>query len=170
MNIDFDFATRDDCLDKMVPSDLRQLVRERDEAVTESAQHKTRSETFLETGQKIEQHRDELAAIVERLRTAAIAATEEMNKVLPSLPSTMPINHWGHPRRGRNPILDKLQEALNYDLLAASLKLHDADVLEQILTDCGTSLAEARGDYRPCLSVGHIADKADKLRQEADDV
>jgi hypothetical protein len=30
MNIDFNFATKDDCLDKMVPSDLRQLVRERD--------------------------------------------------------------------------------------------------------------------------------------------
>lgn len=30
MSIDFDFATRDDCLDRMVPSDLRQLVAERD--------------------------------------------------------------------------------------------------------------------------------------------
>jgi hypothetical protein len=31
MKIDFNFATQDGCLDKMVPSDLRQLVRERDE-------------------------------------------------------------------------------------------------------------------------------------------
>jgi hypothetical protein len=31
MKIDFHFATHDDCLDKMVPSDLRQLVRERDD-------------------------------------------------------------------------------------------------------------------------------------------
>jgi len=29
-NITFDFACRDDCLDKMVPSDLRELVSERD--------------------------------------------------------------------------------------------------------------------------------------------
>ena len=31
MNITFEFATHDDCLDKMVPSDLRVLVSERDE-------------------------------------------------------------------------------------------------------------------------------------------
>ena len=31
MDITFEFATHDDCLDKMVPSDLRVLVRERDE-------------------------------------------------------------------------------------------------------------------------------------------
>jgi len=30
MDIDFNFACRDDCLDKMVPSDLRVLVAERD--------------------------------------------------------------------------------------------------------------------------------------------
>lgn len=30
MYITFEFATRDDCLDKMVPSDLRQLVSDRD--------------------------------------------------------------------------------------------------------------------------------------------
>jgi hypothetical protein len=29
-DIDFDFACRDDCLDRMVPSDLRTLVAERD--------------------------------------------------------------------------------------------------------------------------------------------
>ena len=29
-NITFEFACRDDCLDKMVPSDLRALVSERD--------------------------------------------------------------------------------------------------------------------------------------------
>jgi len=28
--IDFDFATRDDCLQQMVPSDLRRIVKERD--------------------------------------------------------------------------------------------------------------------------------------------
>ena len=32
--ITFDFATRDDCLDKMVPSDLRVLVTQRDSAAT----------------------------------------------------------------------------------------------------------------------------------------
>lgn len=31
MNITFGFACRDDCLDQLVPSDLRQLVAERDE-------------------------------------------------------------------------------------------------------------------------------------------
>lgn len=35
MHITFDFATKDDCLDKMVPSDLRQLVSERDHAIKE---------------------------------------------------------------------------------------------------------------------------------------
>lgn len=30
MNIDFEFACQDDCLDKIVPSDLRKLVAERD--------------------------------------------------------------------------------------------------------------------------------------------
>lgn len=30
MRIDFDFACQDDCLDKMVPSDLRALISERD--------------------------------------------------------------------------------------------------------------------------------------------
>jgi len=30
MNITFEFATRDDCLDRMVPSDLRMLVSKRD--------------------------------------------------------------------------------------------------------------------------------------------
>lgn len=30
MNVTFDFACRDDCLDLMVPSDLRTLVRQRD--------------------------------------------------------------------------------------------------------------------------------------------
>jgi hypothetical protein len=34
MDITFEFATRDDCLDKMVPSDLRQLVAERDNLKT----------------------------------------------------------------------------------------------------------------------------------------
>ncbi len=33
MNITFEFATTDDCLDKMVPSDLRKLVSERDTAL-----------------------------------------------------------------------------------------------------------------------------------------
>ncbi len=33
MDITFEFATRDDCLDQMVPSDLRQLVAERDAAL-----------------------------------------------------------------------------------------------------------------------------------------
>ena len=32
MDIDFNFSTRDDCLDRMVPSDLRKLVVERDQA------------------------------------------------------------------------------------------------------------------------------------------
>ena len=31
--ITFEFATQDDCLDKMVPSDLRKLVKERDHAI-----------------------------------------------------------------------------------------------------------------------------------------
>ena len=35
MKIDFEFACRDDCLSKMVPSDLRMLVCERDDAVKE---------------------------------------------------------------------------------------------------------------------------------------
>jgi len=35
MNITFEFATQDDCLDKMVPSDLRTLVAERDSAQKE---------------------------------------------------------------------------------------------------------------------------------------
>lgn len=58
------------------------------------------------------EQRDELLAMIARLRTAAIAATDEMQKVLQSLPSTMPINYWGHPRRGRNSILDALQKVL----------------------------------------------------------
>lgn len=33
MKIDFDFACQDNCLDHMVPSDLRQLVSERDRAL-----------------------------------------------------------------------------------------------------------------------------------------
>lgn len=32
MKITYEFACQDDCLDKMVPSDLRQLVNERDQA------------------------------------------------------------------------------------------------------------------------------------------
>ena len=32
MNITFEFATQDDCLERMLPSDLRKLVNERDEA------------------------------------------------------------------------------------------------------------------------------------------
>jgi len=35
MSITFEFAVRDDCLDKMVPSDLRQVVAERDHALAE---------------------------------------------------------------------------------------------------------------------------------------
>jgi len=34
MRIEFEFAKRDDCLDQMVPSDLRHLVVERDMAVS----------------------------------------------------------------------------------------------------------------------------------------
>lgn len=44
MNITFEFACQDDCLDKMVPSDLRKLVAERDallEAI-ETALHGTK--------------------------------------------------------------------------------------------------------------------------------
>lgn len=37
MNIDYGFACQDDCLDKMVPSDLRKLVAERDELQAERA-------------------------------------------------------------------------------------------------------------------------------------
>lgn len=38
MDITFEFATRDDCLDKMVPSDLRQVVAERDRLRTRVAE------------------------------------------------------------------------------------------------------------------------------------
>ena len=37
MEITYDFACRDDCLDTMVPSDLRKLVSERDAAKDEIA-------------------------------------------------------------------------------------------------------------------------------------
>lgn len=40
MNITFEFACQDDCLDKMVPSDLRKIVRERDELRAERDQLK----------------------------------------------------------------------------------------------------------------------------------
>lgn len=37
MNITFEFACQDDCLDKMVPSDLRKLVNERDQLKADNA-------------------------------------------------------------------------------------------------------------------------------------
>lgn len=46
MNIDFEFACQDDCLDKMVPSDLRKLVAERDAALGEVVKSKTMLEGF----------------------------------------------------------------------------------------------------------------------------
>ena len=38
MNITFEFATQDDCLDKMLPSDLRKLVSQRDSALSQNAE------------------------------------------------------------------------------------------------------------------------------------
>lgn len=42
MEIDFDFACRDDCLDQMVPSDLRVLVGQRDKALEQVAMLESR--------------------------------------------------------------------------------------------------------------------------------
>lgn len=51
MNITFEFACQDDCLDKMVPSDLRKIVRERDELRAErdalAAKVQTVTDAFL---------------------------------------------------------------------------------------------------------------------------
>ena len=55
--ITFEFATHDDCLDKMVPSDLRIIVSERDQLRARNA---------------------ELEAEVERLRKVLVDAKEEL--------------------------------------------------------------------------------------------
>ena len=41
MNITYEFACRDDCLDNMVPSDLRALVVERDKLLAENKRLKS---------------------------------------------------------------------------------------------------------------------------------
>ncbi len=55
MEITFDFACQDDCLDKMVPSDLRQVVSEREQLRSRAAM--------------LEKERDELRARVAELNT-----------------------------------------------------------------------------------------------------
>lgn len=49
MSIDFEFATRDDCLDRMVPSDLRALVSERDRLQAEVEQQAMRIKVLTKT-------------------------------------------------------------------------------------------------------------------------
>ena len=55
-DITFEFATHDDCLDKMVPSDLRQLVAERDrllEAIESVANYKYNRDSDEAMGKKL---------------------------------------------------------------------------------------------------------------------
>lgn len=74
MEIDFDFACRDDCLDQMVPSDLRVLVGQRDKALEQVAMLESRLSSAtqecaqlrreaLEAGQYAGQLSAELAAV-----------------------------------------------------------------------------------------------------------
>jgi hypothetical protein len=106
MKITMDFARQDDCLDRMVPSDLRVLVSEID-------QYRMAAEAEAKRG-------DELADRVERLDKAA-------RELLCNL------SGYHHTIDSIN-IKDDLREALG-EKRAASLLLHDAGVLEKVVED-----------------------------------
>jgi hypothetical protein len=72
MNITFEFAKQDDCLDKMVPSDLRKLVSERDYFKNGMAE-------LQDIIDKMQPERDVLAAQVQVLRIAALNAIQAMS-------------------------------------------------------------------------------------------
>lgn len=69
MNIDFGFATRDDCLERMVPSDLRQLVCERDTAELKAKQLGAKVEGFGDTIEVLQAERDSWRRVAERIET-----------------------------------------------------------------------------------------------------
>lgn len=62
----------------------------------------------------------------------------------------------------KNMIAEALEETP-----AQSLLLHNAEVVEKIVTDCGMSLEDAKGKYNPSLSTGFLVAKANKLRKQA---
>ena len=53
---------------------------------------------------------------------------------------------------------------------AQSLLLHDAEVLEKVVTDCGMSLEEAKDNDKYVLSIGFFVMKADQLRKQAEEI
>ncbi len=63
--------------------------------------------------------------------------------------------------------IDELLYEIDDETPAQSLLLHDAEVLERIITDCGMSLEDAKGKYNPSLSTGFLLAKATNLRQQA---
>ncbi|WP_236080515.1 hypothetical protein [Pseudomonas aeruginosa] len=64
--IDMEFARRDDCLERMVPSDLRLLISERDKAEAEA-------QALREEVARAEQHRNDQADLIVSLRTEVAA-------------------------------------------------------------------------------------------------
>ncbi|MGC7043114.1 hypothetical protein ACP0I1_22325 [Pseudomonas aeruginosa] len=64
--IDMEFARRDDCLERMVPSDLRLLISERDKAEAET-------QALREEVARAEQHRNDQADLIVSLRTEVAA-------------------------------------------------------------------------------------------------
>ena len=76
LKIDFAFACRDDCLERMVPSDLRALVRERDDL---RAQLPSQFGEAVAMRQRFSQIEDEImagkhtaASVFTQMRTAAL--------------------------------------------------------------------------------------------------
>ena len=59
--ITFDFATRDDCLDQMVPSDLRALVSERDTLQAENERLLAERDALKKLGRFVIEHKGECA-------------------------------------------------------------------------------------------------------------
>lgn len=79
MHIDFDFATQDDCLDKMVPSDLMGLVVERDQL----------QEQVDSLRDSLEQTTDQLMAKIDELAVALVATHQPRMDYIPQLGCTI---------------------------------------------------------------------------------
>lgn len=65
MNIDFYFACNDDCLQKMLPSDLRKLVCERDSALSDLEIASKRISEVEKSEDALIAERDELAELLD---------------------------------------------------------------------------------------------------------
>lgn len=84
--VTFDFACRDDCLDRMVPSDLRALVAERDRLRAELAKAK---EAIAAEREDMAFDKMSLFAEIERLQASRSAEGDRLDWLLCKLPGNI---------------------------------------------------------------------------------